>query len=79
MMGIGTQLASNGEIRQDDKREDYIMKQIEKGKPVRAPHKFHQKIARTKGNRGQQAADGGDGGMLAMGKRGGVKPASMQS
>jgi hypothetical protein len=36
------------------------------------------KVARTKADRGQDAAAGGDGGMLAMGKRGGIKPVSMQ-
>mmetsp|Transcript_33338 Transcript_33338/g.62724 ORF Transcript_33338/g.62724 Transcript_33338/m.62724 type:complete len:647 (-) Transcript_33338:380-2320(-) len=78
LLGIGAQLSSQTQMS-SDLSSSYISKQESKGKEVRASHKFQHKIARSKGNRGQEAAAGGDGGMLLMGKRGGIRPASMQA
>mmetsp|Transcript_27163 Transcript_27163/g.69134 ORF Transcript_27163/g.69134 Transcript_27163/m.69134 type:complete len:649 (-) Transcript_27163:2405-4351(-) len=44
-----------------------------KAKPKRAEHKFHKKAARTKGNRGEERAEGiYDGAAMVTGKKGGL-------
>lgn len=73
-LGLTGGLAS----KQMAEQQEYLARQVEKGKQTRAAHKFNKKIPRTKGNRGQVQDISGDGGGFMYGKKGGLMPTTSQ-